>query len=133
MPKTTTAKSPENSAKPAAKGAKTTPMCLVQLQDHKNTWLMLVRPEVMAWIQLPYSPPAGAGFGYVEEVPENIREEYFEAHQCTTRRVTCGSYDNDRAMSTMSMGQSFDSLKSMMAYVKRHNIDIVDEYHGHRY
>ena len=117
-------------SKPAAKPAKKTRMGIVMLSDRKDTYLTLVRPEVLDWIHQPYSPPKNnkVQYGYAEEVPENIRDEYAKEHGQTTCNVTVGSCDNDRAM--RAPGESFQTLVKLMKHVEKNNMRIVGEYHG---
>lgn len=110
-------------------------MYLIQLQDRKDTYLSLVESDVFAWIHGPYSPPAGqsGASAYEDEVPQSIRVAYLENNGKETCRVTRGSYDNDRAMTAESFGETFDSVVALTRYIKRHNIRIADEYHGLMY
>lgn len=115
---------------PNAKPTKKTRMGIVMLSDRKDTYLTLVRPEVLDWIHQPYSPPENnkVQYGYTEEVPESIREEYAKEHGKTTCNVTVGSCDNDRAM--RAPGESFQTLVKLMKHVEKNNMRIVGEYHG---
>lgn len=110
-----------------------TPMGLIQLKDRKSTDFVLVNPRVLDWINQPFAPPPGQRIGYDEEVPPSIREKYVELHERSTCHVSCGSFDNDRALAAMDMGKSFRSIASLIAYIQASNIEIVGEYEGHVY
>lgn len=119
-------------AKSTTKAVPKTQMYLVHLQDGKDIYLTLVTPAVFQWLHLPYSPPDPRKWSpYEEEVPEHMRDAYFAIHKKTTCLVDNGSCVNDRAM--RAPGESFDTVSSLMRYVKAQNIKIADEYRGHSY
>lgn len=120
-------------SKLAAQPSQKTRMGLVVLWGGKDMYLKLVHPEVLDWICLPYDPPKNnKDFGsYEERVPKSIRAQYRKATGQTTCRVSFGSYDNDRAQG--APGETFYTVTEVMAHVQKHNMHIVDEYHGNIY
>lgn len=110
-------------------------MCMVHLQDYKDTYLSLVTPDVFKWINRPYTPPQeqDSEYSYEEEVPQSIRAGYLKEYGCTTCTITRGSSDNDRALAVWFLGKKFESVAALRRYAKSHNVRIVDEYYGYSY
>jgi hypothetical protein len=105
---------------------------LIVLNGGGDTDIKLVNKDVWDWINSPYTDD-------VEKVPdavvvldpdqfsaENTRED--EDGYCC---VCPSSYDNDRAMG--APGLSFWSMKEAMQYIRKHDIEIIDEYEGYLY
>ena len=106
-------------------------MYLVQLHAHESTFLLLVRPEVYAWIKQPYTPPPNVQLCYDEKVPANILTDYIKRNKSATCVVTKSTFTNDRALN--APGRPFDNIIDTLDYIISQHSQIAGEYHGDVY
>lgn len=109
-------------------------MFLVVLSGGGDTEVKIVSKPVWDWIlteddfqgedSIQDTPPP--------EVIQEMIEENGEDSDCTVF-VTSGSPDNDRALNAPAPNRSFFSMKEALQYIKRNNIEIVEEYEGYIY
>lgn len=117
---------------------------LIVLSGYNDLTVKLVNEDVWNWIFSAYDNSLANGdYGYAEKIPESVLNEaqiyddYPFSAECNETdedgyfRVSCGSYENDRALS--APGPSFWSMKDAMKYIAENDIEIIAEWEGHIY
>lgn len=85
----------------------------------------LVNEETWNWI---FSDFDSGESGYHEDVPESILKAYPNTKSAKKIYVTSGTYDNDRALQGPKL--TFSSVKEAMAFIKKNNCNLVEEFEG---
>lgn len=106
---------------PRAPAKPKTPLYLINLEGGGDTDITVVNKEVFDWIGSDFSCDAG----------EYSRDETIPGTDVVVN-VTCGSYDNDRALAASAhfTEQGFGTIKAALAYIKEQRGELADEYHG---
>lgn len=107
------------------------PAYLLVLSDHKMTTARLVTGAVWNWIHSTFD--SEQGLGYMERVPADVLTEVEEEGESAyvtdgQLHITCGSYENDRALA--APGHEFDDVAAAMKYAKAHNFEIKETFNG---
>ena len=109
-----------------------TEVYIVVLNDYDgDSTISVVNKETIDWIDSDWK--GGEESSYYETVPKgiNIYEEGTEAY------ITCGSFNNDRAMCVNSNIKGFDdvyhSWKEVLLTLQNNNVIIVDVWEGMSY
>ena len=115
---------------------------LVHLIGIGEQEIKLVTKEVFDWIVNPETPGRKSEdeIGWIDETPslilDEIRKDRETINYMTQNNgeklvvdVTSSTYENDRALYAPSV-KEFDSISQAMKYVKKNDIEIVDEYEG---
>lgn len=104
---------------------------LVILSGGGDTSIALIDQQGWDWI---HSDPQPYG-SWKEAVPGSNPEDFDENDGTNgVVSVTCGSYDNDRAMAFgLTMCGGWDSVRDVMEHCINEGLEIVDEYHGYLY
>lgn len=115
-----------------------TPLYLIALSGQGDMHIKLVNKPMWDWIgsaKPGSTPPADV----LQELVDYRTKDYGEPPAKGWKPyITCGSAENDAALFATPVevdGEeaTFSSMKSAMAFINKHNIEIVEEYEGYIY
>lgn len=120
-------------------------MAIINLEGFDEKSIFLVSEEIYEWIVS--DAPSFGDQSYIKEILPDIVVEYLmiysdpghiEELRCGNENITIsltrGSYPNDRAMLLDVYGENhFNTLKQLMDYVNKNDINITHEFEGHIY
>lgn len=105
---------------------------LIVLTGGGDTEVTLTLMDAKTWIEKPFRSGSSS---CKEAVPKALLKAYpAEIEERGLNKpvtITCGSYDNDRAM--FCPGDRFDTAAQALKYAKKNKLEIVDQYHGYLY
>ena len=110
---------------------------LIHLTGQGDVEVAFVNKEVFDWINSTDKGQAPADRGksgwYDQTVPKFVSDRLPSDERGVF--LTIGSFNNDRALAVIGLKnvRSFTSVRDAMAHVRRHNLNVVNEFEGSIY
>lgn len=119
----------------AKKKAKTG-VYLLTLEGGGDRYLTVVNKETYEWITSEdLGQPAGSQgkSSWEDQLVPPSQVEPLKSAGLYPLRITIGSYDNDRALAARPMEgyeRDYDSIRELMAAIRKNRHELIDEYDG---
>lgn len=91
-----------------------------------DTDIILANGAAKEWIES--EPPPEAGSGWMEALPPAVLEGHEVEGMDLEVYITCGSFDNDRAL--QCPGERFETITKAMEQIQAKGYKLIGEFHG---
>ncbi len=117
-----------------AKKTKKIDVYLLTITGQGDTYIKLIDKETWDWIFSPWAPPSINCSSYVDTTcPPAVLGRMRKDDPDVEPYVTCGSWENDRALYVQSVYGDFDSAAEVIEYVVAHKLNVADSWEGEIY